>query len=122
MDSKITHVIRGDDHVNNTFKQINVYKALSIQEPKYGHVPMILGEDGKRLSKRHGALGVQEYKEMGILPEALKNYLLRLGWSDGDRELFSRDEMLLYFQKGTFNQSPSTFSLEKLLCGITNII
>ena len=64
MDSKITHVIRGDDHVNNTFKQINVYKALSIQEPKYGHVPMILGEDGKRLSKRHGALGVQEYKEM----------------------------------------------------------
>ena len=99
MDSKITHVIRGDDHVNNTFKQINVFKALSIQEPKYGHVPMILGEDGKRLSKRHGALGVQEYKEMGILPEALKNYLLRLGWSDGDRELFSRDEMLLHFQK-----------------------
>ena len=115
MDSKITHVIRGDDHVNNTFKQINVFKALSIQEPKYGHVPMILGEDGKRLSKRHGALGVQEYKEMGILPEALKNYLLRLGWSDGDRELFSRDEMLLHFQKGTFNQSPSTFSLDKLL-------
>ena len=115
MDSKITHVIRGDDHVNNTFKQINVFKALSIQEPKYGHVPMILGEDGKRLSKRHGALGVQEYKEMGILPEALKNYLLRLGWSEGDRELFSRDEMLLHFQKGTFNQSPSTFSLDKLL-------
>ena len=115
MDSKITHVIRGDDHVNNTFKQINVFKALSIHEPKYGHVPMILGEDGKRLSKRHGALGVQEYKEMGILPEALKNYLLRLGWSDGDRELFSRDEMLLHFQKGTFNQSPSTFSLDKLL-------
>ena len=79
------HVIRGDDHVNNTFKQINVYKALSIPEPKYGHVPMILGEDGKRLSKRHGALGVQEYKEMGILPEALKNYLLRLGFGRRSR-------------------------------------
>ncbi|GIR86683.1 MAG: hypothetical protein CM15mP86_01420 [Gammaproteobacteria bacterium] len=120
MDSKITHVIRGDDHVNNTFKQINVFKALSIQEPKYGHVPMILGEDGKRLSKRHGALGVQEYKEMGILPEALKIIFFVLAGRRRSRT-FSRDEMLLHFQKGTFNQSPSTFSLDKLL-GITNII
>ena len=115
LDSKITHVIRGDDHVNNTFKQINVFKALGKDVPEYGHVPMILGEDGKRLSKRHGALSISEYAEMGILPEALKNYLLRLGWSMGDSELFTHEEMQLNFQKGTLNQSPSTFSQEKLL-------
>ena len=83
IDSNITHVIRGDDHVNNTFKQINVFKSMNEVVPEYGHVPMILGEDGKRLSKRHGALGVGEYSDMGVLPEALTNYLLRLGWSKG---------------------------------------
>ena len=115
IDSEISHVIRGDDHINNTFKQINVFKALNHAIPKYGHVPMILGEDGKRLSKRHGALGVQEYEQLGILPEALKNYLLRLGWAKGDTEIFSDKEMAACFQDGVMNKSPATFSMDKLL-------
>ena len=115
IDSEISHVIRGDDHVNNTFKQINVFKALNAKIPEYGHVPMILGEDGKRLSKRHGALGVGEYAELGILPQALKNYLLRLGWSKGDEEIFTDQEMQDDFKGGTLNQSPATFSMDKLL-------
>ena len=115
LDSKISHVIRGDDHVNNTFKQINVFKALNKNVPIYGHVPMILGEDGKRLSKRHGALGVREYAALGILPEALKNYLLRLGWSLGDDEIFSGEDMKQNFQSGILNNSPATFSMDKLL-------
>ena len=115
IDSEISHVIRGDDHVNNTFKQINVFKALNTKIPEYGHVPMILGEDGKRLSKRHGALGVGEYAELGILPQALKNYLLRLGWSKGDEEIFTDQEMQEDFKGGTLNQSPATFSMDKLL-------
>jgi glutamyl-tRNA synthetase len=115
IDSSISHVIRGDDHVNNTFKQVNVFSALNKEVPVYGHVPMILGEDGKRLSKRHGALGVGEYAEMGILPDALKNYLLRLGWSKGDMEIFNHQEMEDIFKEGDFNQSPATFSMDKLL-------
>ena len=115
IDSEISHVIRGDDHVNNTFKQINVFKALNTKIPEYGHVPMILGEDGKRLSKRHGALGVGEYAELGILPQALKNYLLRLGWSKGDEEIFTDQKMQEDFKGGTLNQSPATFSMDKLL-------
>ena len=115
IDSNISHVIRGDDHVNNTFKQINVFKAMGKSVPEFGHVPMILGEDGKRLSKRHGALGVGEYAEMGILPQALMNYLLRLGWSKGDKEIFSQDEMTDLFKDGDLNTSPATFSMEKLL-------
>ena len=115
LDSNISHVIRGDDHVNNTFKQINVFKALNKNVPIYGHVPMILGEDGKRLSKRHGALGVREYAALGILPEALKNYLLRLGWSLGDDEIFSGEDMKQNFQSGILNKSPATFSMDKLL-------
>ena len=115
IDSEISHVIRGDDHVNNTFKQINVFKALNAKIPEYGHVPMILGEDGKRLSKRHGALGVGEYAELGILPQALKNYLLRLGWSKGDEEIFTNQKMQEDFKGGTLNQSPATFSMDKLL-------
>ena len=115
IDSEITHVIRGDDHVNNTFKQINVFEAIGANVPTYGHVPMILGEDGKRLSKRHGALGVREYSDEGILPEALKNYFLRLGWAKGDQEIFDHDEMEEAFIKGTLNQSPATFSMDKLL-------
>ena len=115
LDSNISHVIRGDDHVNNTFKQINIFKALNKNVPIYGHVPMILGEDGKRLSKRHGALGVQEYAGLGILPEALKNYLLRLGWSMGDDEIFNGEDMKKNFQLGILNKSPATFSMDKLL-------
>ena len=115
LDSDISHVIRGDDHVNNTFKQINVFKALNKNVPTYGHVPMILGEDGKRLSKRHGALGVREYAGLGILPEALKNYLLRLGWSMGDDEIFNGEDMKKNFQSGILNKSPATFSMDKLL-------
>ena len=115
LDSKITHVIRGDDHVNNTFKQINVLKALNKEIPTYGHVPMILGEDGKRLSKRHGALGIREYQSLGILPEALKNYLLRLGWSLADDEIFTSEAMKKSFQSGILNKSPATFSMDKLL-------
>ena len=115
LDSNISHVIRGDDHVNNTFKQINVFKALNKNVPIYGHVPMILGEDGKRLSKRHGALGVREYAALGILPEALKNYLLRLGWSMGDDEIFNGEDMKKNFQSGILNKSPATFSMDKLL-------
>ena len=115
IDSNISHVIRGDDHVNNTFKQVNVFSALNKEVPVYGHVPMILGEDGKRLSKRHGALGVGEYAAMGILPDALKNYLLRLGWSKGDAEIFNHQEMEDIFKEGDFNQSPATFSMDKLL-------
>ena len=115
LDSNISHVIRGDDHVNNTFKQINVFKALNKNVPTYGHVPLILGEDGKRLSKRHGALGVREYAGLGILPEALKNYLLRLGWSMGDDEIFNGEDMKKNFQSGILNKSPATFSMDKLL-------
>ena len=115
LDSDISHVIRGDDHVNNTFKQINVFKALNKNVPTYGHVPMILGEDGKRLSKRHGALGVREYAGLGILPEALKNYLLRLGWSMGDDEIFNGEDMKKNFRSGILNKSPATFSMVKLL-------
>ena len=115
VDSGISHIIRGDDHINNTFKQINVFRALKKEVPTYGHVPMILGEDGKRLSKRHGAVAVREYEILGILPEALKNYFLRLGWSNGDDEIFSEDEMKNSFQLGVLNKSPATFSMDKLL-------
>jgi len=109
IDSEITHVIRGDDHVNNTFKQINVFKALNASIPEYGHVPMILGEDGKRLSKRHGALGVGEYAKLGVLPEALRNYLLRLGWSKGDDEIFDGQKMIIDFKNGLL-RSTKTFA------------
>src|SRR4051812_8919155 len=91
LDMSITHVIRGDDHVNNTPRQINIYKALGADVPRFGHVPMILGSDGERLSKRHGAVSVMQYRDDGYLPEALLNYLARLGWSHGDDEMFSRE-------------------------------
>ena len=115
IDSEISHIIRGDDHVNNTFKQINVFKALKVEPPTYGHVPMILGEDGKRMSKRHGAVGVSEYRDMGILPQAFMNYLARLGWSLGDREIFTLDELLNNFRSGNLNTAPASFSLDKLI-------
>jgi len=115
LDMNITHVIRGDDHINNTPRQINILKALGAEIPKYGHVPMILGEDGARLSKRHGATSVVKYRDEGFLPEALLNYLVRLGWSHGDQEVFTVDEMIELFQLENVNRSASTFNAEKLL-------
>jgi len=115
MDMGVTHVIRGDDHVNNTPRQINILKALGAQLPVYAHVPMILGSDGARLSKRHGAVSVMQYRSDGFLPEALLNYLVRLGWSHGDKEIFSIDEMIQLFDLEKVNSSASTFNNEKLL-------
>ncbi len=114
LDMRITHVIRGDDHLNNTPRQINILRALGADPPHYAHVPMILGEDGTRLSKRHGAVSVIAYREMGYLPEALLNYLVRLGWSYGDRELFTLDEMIEYFDIKDVNKAPSIFNASKL--------
>ena len=110
----ITHVVRGDDHVNNTPRQINIFKALNAPIPEFAHVPMILGEDGKRLSKRHGAVSVMQYFEEGYLPDALLNYLVRLGWSHGDQEIFTREEMIELFTLEGINRSPSSFSTHKL--------
>ncbi|QXP88042.1 glutamate--tRNA ligase [Methylococcus capsulatus] len=115
LDMKISHVIRGDDHVNNTPRQINILKALGVEPPRYGHVPMILGADGARLSKRHGAVSVMQYRDEGYLPEALLNYLVRLGWSHGDQEIFSVDEMIEYFDANAINHSAATFNPDKLL-------
>ena len=114
MDMDITHVIRGDDHVNNTPRQINILRALGATCPEYAHLPMILGDDGKRLSKRHGAVSVMQYFEDGYLPEAMLNYLVRLGWSHGDQEIFSRDEMIDHFSLDGINKSASSFNTEKL--------
>lgn len=114
LDMKISHVIRGDDHINNTPRQINILKAMGEEPPTYAHVPMILGEDGARLSKRHGATSVIEYREMGFLPEALTNYLVRLGWSSGDQEIFTLDEMISLFDVIDVNKAPSSFNGEKL--------
>lgn len=114
-DMKITHVIRGDDHINNTPRQINILRALNAKPPIYAHVPMILGSDGKRLSKRHGAVSVLQYREEGFLPHALINYLVRLGWSYGDQEIFSVDELIQHFEVSGINRSPAAFNQEKLL-------
>jgi glutamyl-tRNA synthetase len=113
-DMDITHVIRGDDHINNTPRQINILKALGFEVPVYAHTPMILGGDGKRLSKRHGAMSVVQYREDGYLPEALLNYLVRLGWSYGDKELFSVDEMIELFDIVDVNRAASVFNTDKL--------
>jgi len=114
-DMEIDYVIRGDDHLNNTPRQINILKALGIEPPKYAHVPMILGGDGKRLSKRHGAVSVMSYREEGYLPEVVLNYLVRLGWSHGDQEIFSIEEMIELFSLEGCNKAASTFNPEKLL-------
>lgn len=114
-DMGITHVIRGDDHINNTPRQINILTALGAPLPIYAHIPMILGADGKRLSKRHGAVSVMQYRDEGYLPEALLNYLVRLGWSHGDQEIFSRTELLQLFGLKSINRSPAAFNPEKLL-------
>lgn len=113
-DMTITHVIRGDDHLNNTPRQMNMLKALGVEPPAYAHLPMILGADGAKLSKRHGAVDVRDYREEGYLPEALLNYLVRLGWSHGDQEIFSLEEMIRLFDIVDVNASASTFNPEKL--------
>ena len=114
-DMGVTHVIRGDDHLTNTFRQLALIRAMGWPEPAYAHVPMIHGPDGAKLSKRHGALGVEAYRdEMGILPEALENYLLRLGWSHGDTELVTRDEAVKLFDLSGIGRSPARFDLKKL--------
>jgi glutamyl-tRNA synthetase len=115
MDMGITHVVRGDDHLNNTPRQLNVYAALGAEPPVFAHVPMILGPDGAKLSKRHGAVSVLQYRQDGYLPEALLNYLVRLGWSHGDKEIFSLEEMIRLFDIGDVNKSASSFNPEKLL-------
>jgi glutamyl-tRNA synthetase len=113
-DTGITHVIRGDDHINNTPRQINMLEALGATIPVYAHVPMILGDDGKRLSKRHGAVSVVQYRDEGYLPEALLNYLVRLGWSHGDQEIFSMKEMIELFDLNHISKSAAAFNTEKL--------
>lgn len=113
-DMKITHVIRGDDHLNNTPRQINILNALGAEIPEYAHLPMINGHDGKKLSKRHGALSVMQYHEEGYLTEAVLNYLVRLGWSHGDQEIFSLEEMIEKFDIKDINKSSSNFNIEKL--------
>ena len=110
----VTHVVRGDDHMNNTPRQILIYKALGLALPTFGHVPMILGADKKKLSKRHGATAVFEYGAQGILPEAMLNCLVRLGWSSGDQEIFSRDELVTLFSAKALGKSASVFDTEKL--------
>lgn len=115
-DMGVSHVIRGDDHLNNAFRQLVILRAMDWREPVYAHVPMILGADGAKLSKRHGAVGVDAYRdEMGLLPEAVFNYLLRLGWGHGDREEISRDEAVELFDLAGVGKSPSRFDLKKLL-------
>ncbi len=113
-DMQITDVIRGEDHINNTPRQINILKALNADIPNYAHVPMILGSDGKKLSKRHGAMSVLHYREQGYLPEAMNNYLARLGWSHKDQEIFSSQELIQYFDLNHVSHAPAAFNVEKL--------
>jgi glutamyl-tRNA synthetase len=115
LDMDISHVIRGDDHVNNTPRQVNILKALGAPLPQYAHVPMILGADGERLSKRHGAVSVMQYHDDGYLPEALLNYLARLGWAHGDAEVFSCQQFVDWFDLKAISKSPAKFNPEKLL-------
>ena len=114
MDMQITHVIRGDDHLNNTPRQLNMLLALGAKAPIYAHLPMILGADGAKLSKRHGAVSVLQYRDDGFLPEAVLNYLARLGWSHGDQEIFTIEEMISLFDIADVNKSASAFNFEKL--------
>lgn len=114
MDMNISHVIRGDDHLNNTPRQINIYEALGASPPEFAHIPMTLGEDGSKLSKRHGAMDIREYREQGYTPAALLNFMARLGWSHGDQEEFTINEMISLFDVKDISKSASTFSAEKL--------
>ena len=113
-DMNITHVVRGEDHINNTPRQINIYKALGAKIPEFAHVSMILGDDGTKLSKRHGAVSVMQYRDDGYLPEALLNYLVRLGWGHGDQEIFTMEEMINLFSLDAISKSASAFNTEKL--------
>jgi glutamyl-tRNA synthetase len=113
-DMGITHVIRGDDHFTNTFRQYQLFKAFGWQTPEFAHVPLIHGADGAKLSKRHGALGVEAYREQGFLPEAMCNYLLRLGWSHGDDEIISREQAIQWFDLDCVGRSPSRFDMSRL--------
>lgn len=113
-DMGVTHIIRGDDHLNNAFRQLALIRALGWPEPAYAHIPLIHGADGAKLSKRHGALGVTDYREMGFLPEAVENYLLRLGWGYGDEEIISRQQATEWFTLDAVGRSPSRFDLKKL--------
>jgi glutamyl-tRNA synthetase len=115
VDMHITHVIRGDDHLNNAPRQIHIFNALGVTPPHYAHIPLILGPDGQKLSKRHGTVSVLEYREQGYLPEALLNFLVRLGWSHGDQEIFSREEMIALFDIGAVNKSAAAINPDKLL-------
>ncbi|HQS83392.1 MAG: glutamate--tRNA ligase [Alphaproteobacteria bacterium 16-39-46] len=114
-DMGITHVIRGDDHLTNTFRQIQIYDAMGWERPQFAHIPLIHGPDGAKLSKRHGALGVEAYRDMGFLPEAMCNYLLRLGWSHGDDEIISEKQAIEWFNLDHVGRSPSRFDMAKLL-------
>ncbi|MCC2979666.1 glutamate--tRNA ligase [Sphingomonas sp. IC4-52] len=114
-DMGVTHIIRGDDHLNNAFRQLPIIKAMGWPEPVYAHIPLIHGSDGAKLSKRHGAVGIEAYRdELGILPEALDNYLLRLGWGHGDNEIISREQAIGWFDLSSVGKSPSRFDLKKL--------
>jgi glutamyl-tRNA synthetase len=113
-DMAITHVIRGDDHLNNAFRQKQIYDALDWPVPEFAHVPLIHGPDGAKLSKRHGALGIDAYREMGYLPETLRNYLLRLGWSHGDDEIISTEEAVAWFDLDAVGRAPARFDFAKL--------
>lgn len=114
-DMEITDIIRGEDHISNTAKQVNIFEALGAPMPKFAHLSMILGDDGQKLSKRHGAVGVMQYRDEGFLPEALLNYLVRLGWSHGDQEIFTREEMIKDFSLEHVSRSASAFNTKKLL-------
>ncbi|MDA0144611.1 MAG: glutamate--tRNA ligase [Vibrio toranzoniae] len=114
-DMGITHVVRGEDHINNTPRQINIYEALGAPVPTFAHCAMILGDDGAKLSKRHGAVSVMQYRDEGYLPNALNNYLVRLGWSHGDQEIFSQEEMIEFFSLKAISKSASAFNTDKLL-------
>ena len=113
-DMGVTHIIRGDDHLNNAFRQLAIIRAMGWPEPTYAHIPLIHGPDGAKLSKRHGALGVHDYRELGILPEALFNYLLRLGWGHGDDEIISKEQAIAWFDLDHVGKSPSRFDMKKL--------
>lgn len=114
IDMGITHVIRGDDHLTNTFRQVQLYRAIGATPPEFAHVPLIHGPDGAKLSKRHGALGVDAYRDMGYLPEAMRNYLLRLGWGHGDDEIISTEQAIRWFDLDGIGRSPSRFDFAKL--------
>jgi glutamyl-tRNA synthetase len=113
-DMEITHVIRGDDHLTNAFRQTRLFHSLGWTPPVYGHIPLIHGADGAKLSKRHGALGVEAYRDMGYLPEAVRNYLLRLGWSHGDDEIISTEQAIEWFDLANIGRAPARFDFDRL--------